>query len=225
MPESNSDPVSDRPSWNRTIVYYASREALGPKTDVILARLGYQLVLPETLRTLQEEDPGLRAELLLVDERRMDELKDSASGQSRVPIVLLTGKQGAQGGDPRVVGAVKRPAGLHELYRLMQQVFEDKPRATPRVPTQLRAFCEARGNRWEGRVLSLSENGCLIRSPEAIMLGQRLQLELMFPQSGSIALEAEAAYQLLPDTGLVFSAVAPGSREALGRFVTQTILA
>ena len=196
-------------------------------TDVILSRLGYQMLMPETYQSLRAEHPELRAELLLVDERRFDEVESyqEEEGEARIPVVLLSGKQGVVGDDARVVGAVKRPAGLHDLYRLMQQVFEDRPRSTPRVPTHLRALCESRGERWEGRVLSLSENGCLIRSREAILLGQKFQLELVFPQSESIALEAEAAYQLLPDTGLVFSAVDPSHREALGRFVTQTILA
>jgi hypothetical protein len=227
MSAFNSAQPSDPSSWNRTIVYHAPHEALGPMTDVILSRLGYQMVLPETFQRLKEGNPDLRAELLLVDERRLDEIESYGDGEEggSLPIVLLTGKQGVTGEDPRVVGAVKRPAGLHDLYRLIQQVFEDRPRSTPRVPTHLRALCESRDSRWEGRVLSLSENGCLIRSREAILLGQRFRIELVFPQSESIALEAEAAYQLLPDTGLVFSAIDPSQRQALGRFVTQTILA
>ena len=73
-------------------------------------------------------------------------------------------------------------------------------------------------------MLSLSENGCLIRTSEAMLLGQTVQIELALPQNDSIALEAEATYQLLPDTGLVFHAVEPASREAIGRFVSQTIM-
>ena len=215
----------DAPSWKRTIVYYASREALGPRTDAILSRLGYQMLLPETFAALRAERPDLEAELYVVDERRLDDLEAAEGAGPQAPLILLTGKQGAPTGDPRIVGAVKRPAGLHDLYRLMQQVFEDRPRSTPRVATQLRARCEAGGTRWEGRVLSLSENGCLIRSPEAILLGQRLQVELDLPRQPSLVVEAEAAYQLLPDTGLVFNAIDAGSREALGRFVTDTILA
>ncbi len=225
MSESLREPLAQAPTWSRTIVYHASRDALGPKTDVILSRLGYQMLLPETFEAMREEHPDLVAEMLVVDERRLEESEAYRQDGAGPPIVLLTGKQGASGDDPRIVGAVKRPAGLHDLYRLMQQVFEDVPRATPRVATQLRAICESGGTSWEGRVLSLSENGCLIRSPEAILLGQTVQLELVLPRSEAIALEAEATYQLLPDTGLVWSAIDAGSREALGRFVTQTILA
>ena len=219
--------MGDEPPVKRTIVYHASNEALGPMTDVILSRLGYQLLLPGTFARLRMNDPALRAELLLIDDRRLAEVtaRMHADETEGTPIVLLTGKQGARGDDPRVVGAVKRPAGLHDLYRLMQQVFEDQPRSTPRVATQLSARCLQGDRDWDGRVLSLSENGCLIRSPEAIPLGQRLQLELALPQTGAISVEAEATYQLMPDVGLVFNAVAPDQRETLERFVTQTLLA
>ncbi|MCR9095503.1 MAG: PilZ domain-containing protein [bacterium] len=225
MSGSLREPLAQAPTWSRTIVYHASRDALGPKTDVILSRLGYQMLLPETFESMRAKHPELEAELLVIDERRIEEADAYRGDGPGPPVVLLTGTQGATGEDPRIVGAVKRPAGLHDLYRLMQQVFEDVPRSTPRVATQLRARCASGGSNWEGRVLSLSENGCLIRSPEAILLGQKVELELVLPRSESIALEAEATYQLLPDTGLVWSAIDAGSREALGRFVTQTILA
>jgi hypothetical protein len=221
---SANDTPPAPPAWKRTIVYHASREALGPRTDVILSRLGYQMLLPETLRALQVDHPELRAELRVIDERRLEDVLAEESETERLPIILLTGRRGAPTDDPRIVGAVKRPAGLHDLYRLMQQVFEDRPRATPRVATQLRARCDASGTSWEGRVLSLSENGCLIRSPEAILLGQRLWLEVDLPRQAAVRIEAEATYQLLPDTGLVFSSIRADQREALGRFVTEALI-
>ena len=216
FPGDPGDPV-----WKHTILYHAARDALSPRTDAILRRLGYQLLLPETLERLRAEHPTLRAEMRVVDERRLDDL----DADDDLPIVLLTGQQGAAGDDPRVVGAVKRPAGVHDLYRLMQQVFEEIPRATPRVETRLRARCLSRDREWEARILSLSENGCLIRSPEAILLGERIELSIDLPQDRSVALEAEATYQLLPDTGLVFSPLDPPRREALQRFVNDAILA
>jgi hypothetical protein len=219
--------MESAPSWNRTIVYHASRDALGPKTVIILSRLGYHLVSPEELECLREKDEALQPELLLVDDRRLVEATAYEDGdrEGSIPIVLLTGQYGATGADPRIVGAVKRPAGMHDLYRLMQQVFEDTPRSTPRVATQLRARCVRGDRQWDGRVLSLSENGCLIRSPEAIPLGQQIRLELSIPQVGPMSLNAEAAYQLLPDIGLVFNAVQPSDRETLERFVSHSILA
>ncbi len=216
--------MADAPAWKRTIVYHAPLDAFGSKTDVILTRLGYRMLSPGAFEALRETHPSLAPDMLLVDERRLSDAMIQDEDASRVPIVLLTGRQGATGADPRIVGAVKRPAGLHDLYRLMQQVFEDTPRSTPRIATQLRARCVQGDRDWCGRVLSLSENGCLIRSAEAIPLGQRLCLEFSLPQTGSLRLEAEAAYQLLPDVGLVFNALAPTERETLEHFVTQTIL-
>jgi len=193
----------------------------------MLSRLGYRIMLPEEFSAARELKPDLGPDLLLVDERQLADVTaetDAAPGMS-APIILLCGRQGATGADLRIIGAVKRPAGLHDLYRLMQQVFEDTPRATPRVATQIRARCESKGEKWEGRVLSLSENGCLFRTSESMLLGQSVQLELIMPQGDPIEVEAEATYQLLPDTGLVFHTVGPANREALGRFVAQTILA
>jgi len=219
--------MHQEPTWKRTIVYHASRDALSPKTDVILNRLGYRLLLPEAFEELREGDSDLRPEMLLVDERRLGEIDAYQDGDEdgSIPIVLLTGQYGTTGADSRVVGAVKRPAGIHDLYRLMQQVFEDTPRSTPRVATQLLAHCESGDRRWDGRVLSLSENGCLIRSPEPIQLGQRIRLAFSLPRSGSVSLDAEASYQLVPDIGLVFSAVPPEQRETLERFVHESLAA
>jgi len=216
----HSDAQSMRP---RTLILHASRDALGPMTDVILAKLGYPIVLPEAFERMQADDPELRPDMLLVDERRLGEAQ-ALDDEGELPIVLLTGQHGATGADRRIVGAVKRPAGMHDLYRLLQQVFEDTPRSTPRIATQLRAQLCRGERRWEGRVLSLSENGCLVRSAESIPLGQRLQLSVELPRSGGIALEAEAAYQLLPDVGLVFNAVPAAQRETIGRFVAQTLV-
>ncbi len=209
----------------RMILLHAAREALAPMTDVILAKLGYAIVDPGDFEQMRSEQPELGPDMLLVDERRLVEATTwSEDGDGEVPIVLLTGQHGATGADRRIVGAVKRPAGMHDLYRLLQQVFEDNPRSTPRIATQLRAQCSRGPRSWEGRVVSLSENGCLMRSPEEIPLGQKIQLSVELPRAGGIRVEAEAAYQLLPDIGLVFSAVPAAQRQRIERFVAQSLL-
>jgi hypothetical protein len=212
------------PARTRNILLHASRDALGPMTDVILAKLGYPIVLPEDFAVMRAEQPDLRPDMLLVDERRLGEAAAYDGDDEEMPIVLLTGQHGATGADRRIVGAVKRPVGMHDLYRLLQQVFEDTPRSTPRIATQLRAQCSRGSRSWEGRVLSLSENGCLIRSPETIQLGQKIELKVDLPQAGAIALEAEASYQLLPDVGLVFSAVPVAQRQTIERFVAHALI-
>ncbi len=213
---------SDAPV-SRWILQHAPLDALAPNTAQMLTRLGYRIVLPDDFAGEREREPGLVPDLLLVDERRLAETVAREGGDA-APIVLLCGRQGASGSDGRVVGAAKRPAGLHDLYRLFQQIFEDTPRTTPRIATQLRARCAGPDAGFEARVVSLSENGCLLRSPEPILLGQKLALELELPHQEALRVEAEATYQLLPDTGLVFHAVAPPARAALAGFVEQALM-
>jgi hypothetical protein len=127
------------------------------------------------------------------------------------------------GADPRIVGAVRRPAGLHELYRLVQQVLEDTPRASPRIPTHLPARCRVGDREWASSVLSLSENGCLMRSAEVPVLGTRLDVSFSLPRSGVLRLDAEIAYQLVPDLGVVFNGTSPGVRDAIKGYVQDAL--
>jgi PilZ domain len=205
----------------RLLVTHAGPEAYAPMARVILTKLGYKIVepdeFPEAAAELGIESPHLR----LVDERTLADVE--AEEDPPVPIVVLCGRHGVSGVDPRIVGAIRRPAGLHEIYRLVQQVLEDTPRSTPRVPTHLTARCRRNGREWRGAVLSLSENGCLLRSPETLLLGSRIALGFELPRSGSIEVNAEIAYQLVPDLGVIFNATSPGVREAIGGYVTAVL--
>ena len=118
---------------------------------------------------------------------------------------------------------VRRPAGLHELYRLMQQILEDTPRTAPRVATHLPATVHSGGREWKVAVLSLSENGCLIRSSETLLLGSSLRLGFELPNTGPLEFAAETAYQLVPDVGLTFHAASPADREAVSRYVDAAL--
>ena len=114
---------------------------------------------------------------------------------------------------------------MHELYRLIQQLSEDTPRSTPRVPTHLSARCRSEGKEWTSTMLSLSENGCLVRSPEPLSLGRRRRaLRSSCRGRDACELEAETAYQLLPDMGLIFHATRQSDREAIAAFVTNALL-
>jgi hypothetical protein len=162
-----------------------------------------------------------RPDLRIVDERSLAEVPEESGGA--VPIVVLSGRHGVTGADPRIVGAVRRPAGLHELYRLVQQVLEDTPRTSPRVPTHLVAHCAYRGREWQGAILSLSENGCLMRSAEPVNLGAALELSFTLPRHGRVDLGGEVAYQLVPDLGVVFTGTKRAHREAIAAFVGEAI--
>ena len=212
---------------NRILVSYARPEAYIEHTETILGRLGYHILAAEAYEEALPEggERGFdapKADLLVVDERRLGEIPESEEG---VPIILLTGRHGATGADRRVVGAVKRPAGLHDLYRLAQQILEDTPRSVPRIATHLTALCRRKGKEWTGTVVSLSENGCLLRSSEELPLGTELELAIDLPKFGRVTLWADSAYQLVPDDGLVFSALLAADRTALSGYVRQALAA
>ena len=162
-----------------------------------------------------------RPDLYIVDERNLAEVPDD--GGPPIPIVVLTGRYGVTGADVRIAGAIPRPAGLHELYRLVQQVLEDTPRTTPRVPTHIPARCVCQSKEWQGALVSLSENGGLMRSPEPLLLGSRFLLNFELPLSGPIELDAEIAYQLVPDAGVIFNGTPPDAREAIAAYVTEAL--
>jgi hypothetical protein len=216
--------MSDVSPKSKLIVALARPEAFVDKTLQILRRLGYQIVNREEFDGLHRatgDSDGLP--LFLADERSLDELPGhDADEMPRV--VLLSGRQGATGQDPRIVAAVKKPVGLHDLYRVLQELFQDTPRAAPRVSTHLRATCTRRDRSWEGVLLSLSENGGLLRSNEPLPLGSKFVLEFDLPRLGPIRLEAEAAYQILPDIGVVFSGLDSQIRDAIEAHVRHTIL-
>lgn len=201
----------------RLIVSYAREEAFIPFTRVILTKLGYEIVPFDAPGWDERGVP----DLCIVDERRMAEL--DSSPENGPPMIVLTGRHGVSGVDPRVIGAVRKPAGLHELYRLIQQAVEDYPRATPRIPTHIAARCEADGREWRGSVISLSENGCLLRSPEPVQLGSELKISFELPRIGPVETIAESAYQLVPDLGLVFHRTPAPQRNAIAHFVEQTL--
>ena len=202
------------------LISHAGPEAYAPMTRVILAKLGYLILLPEEIASIGDL-ADTRPIVRLLDERQFAEIPDDGDG---IPIVLVTGRHGATGADSRIAGAVMRPVGMHELYRLIQQLTEETPRSTPRVPTHLPAVCKSDGKEWTSTLLSLSENGCLLRSPEPLPLGRRVELSFALPRAGRLSIAAESAYQLLPDMGMIFHATRQSDREAIAAFVTNTLL-
>jgi hypothetical protein len=51
-----------------------------------------------------------------------------------------------------------------------------------------------------------------------------VDLSFELPRSGRLELEAETAYQLLPDMGMIFHATRQSDREAITAFVAHTLL-
>jgi hypothetical protein len=151
----------------------ARESSFTPHCRGILARLGYPIVMSEELGRPAEGTQSLHPsdsmipELLLVDERRYPAI-DELELADDLPIVLLTGRRGIRLDDERIVAALKCPAGLHDLYRIFQQCFEEHPRSMPRASTHLEVRCNHEGRAWGAALLSLSENGCLMRSSERV---------------------------------------------------------
>jgi hypothetical protein len=214
----------ERPARRRLVISYAHPEAYATLARAILAKMGFWIVQADEVADLPPSWAKRRPELRIVDERRLGEVpEDLEEDGEPVPMIVLAGRQGVTGTDPRIIGAVRRPAGLHDLYRLIQEALEDQPRATPRVPTHLPARCRRDGREWRASVLSLSENGCLLRLPEPILLGTHIEIEIPLPRAGLIVTDAEVAYQLLPDFGLVFCSTPAQHRESIAAFVHEAL--
>jgi hypothetical protein len=189
----------------------------------ILGRMGYAIVSPEEWK----ESAALASrapELAVVEDRRLAELLESPPFAT-LPLILISAKGVPPAEDRRVVGAIVRPAGLHELYRLLQQALEATARSCVRVPTNLPVRLRQAGREWHGSVLSLSENGCLVRTSEPMDLGAELEVAFELPRAGLIETRAETSYQLVSDTGLVFQSTPAASRRAILSYVEQHLAA
>lgn len=207
----------------RNLVAYAAPEAFADNTCVILDLLGCHILTPEEFAEENGagEGPAKLPDLYLVEELQLPSLPDAKAAP--VPVLILS-PDGVRKTDERIVGVIRTPVGMHELYRVVQQILEQNPRSTPRVATKLEALCRSKGEQWSGSVLSLSENGCLLRSQEPLRLGSEVRVSFELPEIGKLHVTAEAAYELKSDMGLVFSSTSPQIREALRDFVTRRLL-
>jgi hypothetical protein len=207
----------------RLILSFARPDAYVPLARAILGRMGYAIVSPEEWKE-SETLAGRSPQLAVVEDRRLAELPAGPPFAS-LPLILLSAKGVPPAEDRRAVGAIVRPAGLHELYRLLQQALETTARSCMRVPTNLPVRLRHGGREWHGSVLSLSENGCLVRTPEPMDLGAELEVAFELPRAGLIETRAETSYQLAPDTGLVFQSTPAASRRAILSYVEQHLAA
>jgi hypothetical protein len=204
----------------RIVASYASSRSYSPLALKILPRIGYEIVPIEDYAALACQPPDVQ----IAEEPRLAEIFETTAASS-IPTIVLTGWRGAPPEiDGRiVVGAVRAPAGLHELYRVLQEALEEVPRSVPRVPTRIRARCRRDTMEWDARVLSLSENGCLIKSSVVPPLGAMLELSFELPDGPKIETQALASYQVMPQLGLVFHATRPEVRRAIATYVTHEL--
>jgi hypothetical protein len=200
-----------KPGYSRQIKVHVPWWDFAPGVWTALERLGYELVPARR----SAEAPVAR----IVAAGRLSELSTEAT----VPIILIGEPQSQGGDDPRVIGVVRPPAELLDLYPLLQSALEEHPRAAPRIPTSLPARSLREGVDTPGAILSLSEKGCLLRSASSLPGYGSLHLQFMLPDQGVIYTRAEPRHQAGNESGLAFQRLAAASRTAIARFVTRSL--
>jgi hypothetical protein len=163
----------------------------------------------------EASEPSLR----VVRDDRLGEVEATPG----VPIILLTRERSARTRDPRVAGTLRRPARLHELYRLIQAALEEHPRSVPRVPTSMRGEGENEDQHWDFEVRSLSENGCLVTGAKLPRQGTSFELEIELPWGQRLSTPAVAAYEQGECLGLVFHGITLGARKKIAKAVLELL--
>jgi len=207
-------------SSDKIIASYAAPQAFAPRTRAALAGLGYRLIAASTRGRFDDDSwhPALR----IVDDRHLDKLPPE-NYLPRTPVIVLRGPRPRPWRDPRVVGQAARPAGLAELYPLIQQALEDHPRRAPRTATQIPARCTRADRRVMGAILSLSVEGCLFQTHAELSAGLELNLLFPLPRGRMISTRARVEHCYDGGVGLSFLHPAEPARKAIASFVTERL--
>jgi len=213
----------ERPQFNdRIIASYVSPHAFAPHTRAALAGLGYRLIAASTRGQFNDDSwhPALR----IVDDRHLDKLPEE-NYLPRTPVIVLRGPRPRPRPrrDPRVVGEATRPAGLAELYPLIQQALEDHPRRAARAATQIPARCTRSDRRWMGAILSLSVGGCLFQTGSDMSPGLEFNLLFPLPRGRMVSTRARVEYCYGDGVGMSFPNSAEPARQAIAEFVTERL--
>jgi hypothetical protein len=200
-----------KPGYSRRIEVRVPSRDFADGVWTALERLGYEF-MPAHART---QAPHVR----IVLGGRLGRL----SADATEPVILFGGWQSRDRDDPRVVGIVRPPARLLDLYVLLQNAVETHPRAVPRIPASLPARSLHGGVESPGAILSLSERGCLLRSVESLPGGGSLRLQFALPGEGLIHSWAKPCHQAGRETGLAFEGLAEYSRTVISEFVTRSL--
>ena len=192
------------------IASHAADSDYAPTSRVLLWKLGYALV-----PAAEATEPSLR----VVRDDRLGEVAATPG----VPIILLTRERSARTRDPRVAGTLRRPARLHELYRLIQAALEENPRSVPRVATSLRGKGGTEDQHWDFDVRSLSESGCLVTGAKLPRQGTSFELDIELPWGQRLATPAVAAYEQGECLGLVFHGITLGARKKIAKAVLELL--
>jgi hypothetical protein len=123
------------------------------------------------------------------------------------------------------VGSIERPAGFHDLYRLVQTALEPNPRATPRVPTSIPARVRGALDDLEAQVVSLSRGGCLLRRENPPGPGEEIVFEFELPRFGTLEIVGRTVYRRASEAGVVFRNLSVPASRGIQSFVEERMLA
>jgi hypothetical protein len=199
------------PGYSRRIEVRVPSRDFSEGVRTALDRLGYELLPPRP----RAGDPDAR----FVAAGRLSRLSKGATA----PIIVFGGPRSRIADDPRVVGLVRRPAELLDLYALLQAALEEHPRAAPRIQASLPARSLLEGIDTPGAILSLSETGCLLRSTMILPEAGTLRLQFALPDGGLIYTRAETRHRSGKEAGLAFASLPETARSAIAGFVRRSL--
>lgn len=193
-----------------------------PQSYVSLARIklsqaGYSVVSEERWEA-HYAHVRRAPDLVIVDAERVREL-------AGLPGILLYAHGHSVPWAPTAIGTIERPAGFHDLYRLVQEALEVNPRATPRVPTSIPARVRGTRGGVDGHVVSLSRGGCLLRRENPPEAGEEISLEFELPRCGTVEIIGRTVYRRAEEAGLVFRNLSVPASQGIQSFVEERILA
>jgi hypothetical protein len=194
----------------RRVASHAEERDYAPFARSLLWKLGYA-VLPAA----ELPDPELR----IVREDRLADLAQLPP----LPLIVLTDRREPGSGDARVVGTVRRPAGVPPLYQLLQLALEEHPRAVPRVPTSLPARAKLGEQVLDLEVRSISEAGCLLAGAKLPALDRALDLDIEFPWGERLRVAAVASYEQGGRVGALFQGMTLAERERAAKLVGRLL--
>jgi hypothetical protein len=197
--------------YSRRIEVRVPSRDFAPGAQRALERLGYELV--------PARGGAGAPDARIVESGRLSRLGADASE----PVILIGGPRSHAADDPRAIGVVRRPAGLLDLYALLQAALEEHPRMAPRISTALPARSLRDGVDTPGAILSLSEKGCLLRSASRLPGFGPVHLQFMLPDQGPIYTRANPRHQTGNESGLAFERLSEASREAIAGFVAKSL--
>jgi len=204
------------PNQPRVILSLSPPHSYVPLARLKLSQAGYSVVSEDSWEA-HYGNVRRAPDLVIVDAERVHEL-------AGLPAILLYSRGANVPWAPSAIGSIERPAGFHDLYRLVQTALEPNPRATPRVPTSIRARVRDNGTDAEGHVVSLSRGGCLLRRDNPPAPGAEVALEFELPRIGTLSIVGRTVYRRTTEAGVVFRNLSAPASRGIQRFVEEKML-